>query len=132
MKGTITRRGKSSWRLKFDTGRDAGGKRQIRYETVRGKRQDAEKALTKALGAFHGGTLVELSAITVTEYLRSWLDGADVSPKTLERYKQLAEQQIIPHLGANALQKLRPAQVQEWHATLLKSGGKDGDRKSVV
>jgi len=24
------------------------------------------------------------------------------------------------------LQKLRPAQVHEWHATLLKSGGKDG------
>ena len=50
----------------------------------------------------------------------------DLSPKTLERYRQLAEQQIIPHLGHIILQKLRPAQVAEWHDTLLKSGGKGG------
>src|SRR5262249_2571953 len=47
-------------------------------------------------------------------------------PKTAERYRQLAEQQVIPHLGAIALQKLRPAQIQEWHSTLLKSGGMGG------
>src|SRR5262249_23521885 len=46
--------------------------------------------------------------------------------KTLERYRQLAEQQIIPSLGALPLQKLRPAHVAEWHAKLLKSGGQDG------
>ena len=34
-------------------------------------------------------------------------------------------QQIIPHLGSTPLQKLRPAQIHAWHATLLKSGGKD-------
>jgi hypothetical protein len=32
----------------------------------------------------------------------------DLAPKTLERYRQLAERQIIRHLGAIALQKLRP------------------------
>jgi len=41
--------------------------------------------------------------------LRGWLgDSNGLSPKTLERYRQLAEQQIIPHLGAVLLQKLRP------------------------
>jgi integrase len=44
----------------------------------------------------------------------------------LERYRQLGEQQIIPHLGAVLLQKLRPAHIQDWHATLLKSGGSGG------
>ena len=39
--------------------------------------------------------------MTVAEYLRSWLDGATkVSPKTLERYGELAEKQMTPHLGA--------------------------------
>jgi hypothetical protein len=43
MRGNITRRGKSSWRLKFDEGTDrVSGKRRTRYVTVRGKRQDAE------------------------------------------------------------------------------------------
>lgn len=49
-----------------------------------------------------------------------------MSPKTLERYRQLAEQQIIPHLGITVLLKLRPAQIKEWHTTLLKCGGASG------
>ena len=125
MKGTITRRGKTSWRLKFDIGRGTDGAREIRYQTVRGKRQDAEKELTKQLQAFHDGMLVAPAKTPIAEYLRSWLDRANVAPKTLERYRQLAEQQIIPHLGRIELQKLRPAKLKDWHATLAKSGGKD-------
>jgi hypothetical protein len=113
MKGTITRRGKASWRLKFDTGRGVDGKRAIRYITVRGKRQDAERELTKHIHAFHSGTDVEPAKITVAEYLRSWLDGAVLSPKTLERYRQLAEQQIIPHLGGNRASETAPGPHSE-------------------
>src|SRR5262249_5165299 len=50
----------------------------------------------------------------------------ELSPKTTERYRQLVEQQIVPHLGAIALQKLRPAQVQQWHSAILKAGGEKG------
>src|SRR5262249_38048571 len=32
----------------------------------------------------------------------------------------------IPALGATPLQKLRPAQVHQWHGMLLKAGGADG------
>jgi len=67
------------------------------------------------------------SKITLAEYIRGWLDSPDgLSPKTLERYRQLAERQIIPQLGAIPLQKLRPAQVHDWHGTLLRSGGAKG------
>jgi len=63
--------------------------------------------------------------LTVTQHLRAWLDLAPgLSPKTAERYRQLAEQQIIPHLGGLALQKLKPAHIQNWHGELLKAGGK--------
>ena len=134
MKGSIRRRGKSSWELKFDIGRDANGKRLIRYQTVRGKRQDAERELTKQLGAMHAGTLVDHSKTTVAEYLRGWLNtepvlthkGKLMAGKTLERYRQLAEQQIVPHLGTIALQKLLSDNIQNWHLTLLKTGGKGG------
>jgi integrase len=128
MRGNITRRGKSSWRLKFDLGRDpATGERITRLVTVRGKRQDAEKELTRLLTASDAGTLVEPSAMTVAEYLHAWLDGpTGLSGKTLERYRQLADQQIIPHLGSLPLQKLRPANVEAWHAVLIKRGGKAG------
>ena len=46
MRGNITRRGKASWRLKFDVEQDAlTGKRRIRYVTVKGKRGDAKRNL---------------------------------------------------------------------------------------
>ncbi len=128
MRGNITRRGRSSWRLKFDTGTDAlTGKRQTRYVTVRGKRRDAEQELARLLNEAHNGTLIEPSKVTVAESLRAWLDVAQgLSPKTAERYRQLAEQQIIPYLGPVVLQKLRPAHVQDWHGKIAREGGKEG------
>ena len=39
-----------------------------------------------------------------------------------ERYRELAEHQIIPHLGATKLQKLAPEHVQQWHGTLIREG----------
>jgi integrase len=50
----------------------------------------------------------------------------DLSPKTAERYRELAEGQIIPHLGTVLLQKLRPARVADWHQNLLKAGSRKG------
>jgi integrase len=128
VRGNITRRGKTSWRLKFDVGIDpTTGKRLIRYTTVRGKRQDAERELSRLLKAADDGMLVEPSKVTIAEYVRSWLEGMHgLAPKTVERYRQLAEQQIIPHLGSVALQKLKPAQVVNWHERLLRAGGKNG------
>src|SRR3979490_527838 len=99
MRGNITRRGKNSWRLKFEVGADAAGRRKTRYVTIKGKRQDAERELTRLLNAADAGTLPEPSKVTIAEYLRGWLDGAHgLSLKTVERYRGLAEQQIIPHL----------------------------------
>jgi integrase len=137
-RGSIRRRGKASWELKFDVpSASENGGRKTRYVTVRGKRQDAQRELTRLLGQADAGTLVEPSKITVAQYLRAWLGGpagaetalpspAGLTPKTAERYRELAEGQIIPHLGAITLQKLRPAKVAEWHAEILKSGSRKG------
>jgi integrase len=127
--GNITRRGERSWRLKFEGGeRDPiNGKRRTRYVTVRGTKKEAQRELTRRLAEVDKGTAVDPSTVTIAEYLRGWLDSAsNLAPKTLERYRQLAEQQIIPHLGGTLLQKLRPAQIHSWHSALLKCGGKDG------
>jgi integrase len=128
MRRSITRRGKSSWRLKYDVGADpVTSKRRTRYVTVRGRRQDAERELTRLLNEVHNGTSIDPSKVTVAEYLLAWLDGINgLSLKTAERYRQLSEQQIIPHIGAIRLQKLKPSQVQDWHGKLLRGGGKNG------
>jgi integrase len=123
--GNITRRGAHSWRLKYEGGeRDpVTGKRRTRFVTVKGTKRDATRELTRLLAEVDNGTAVDPSTMTIAEYVRGWLDaGEGLSPKTLERYRQLAERQIIPHLGATQLQKLRPVQVHDWHTALSASG----------
>ena len=92
MTGNITRRGKSSWRLKFEGGnRDpATAKRRTRYVTVNGTKKDAQRELIRLLAEVESGAAIDPSKITLGEYIHGWLDTAhDLSPKTLERYRQL-------------------------------------------
>jgi hypothetical protein len=70
---------------------------KTRYITVKGKRQDADRELTKLLAEADDGTLVEPSKIAVKEHIKAWPDGGhQLAPKTVERYRELAENQIYP------------------------------------
>ena len=125
MKGNITRRGKGSWRIKYDLPRDPQtGERRIAYKTVRGKRADAEKELRDILHRQDRGISIDPSQITIAEYLENWLAETapqTVAPKALERYAGLVRYQINPYLGVIQLQKLRPADVSAWIQRLVAS-----------
>src|SRR5580692_1389322 len=119
--GAIDQRGKDRWRLRYWV----DGKRYTK--TVKGSITDARTALRALLKSADDGQHIAPDKTTIREYLRSRIDtDAGLSPKTRERYRQLAEYQIIPGLGAITLQNLRPATLHEWHAQLLKCGSKDG------
>ncbi len=129
--GHIQRRGKRSWRLKFDLGTDPlTGKRKSQYHTFRGTKREAEVKLAELVASAGTGSYVEPSKITVAEFVRGRLDqweaAGDISPRTAQRYRQLVENQIAPHLGAMALQKLKPLDIEAWHTTLRTKGGAKG------
>lgn len=127
MKGHIQQRGKDSWRLKFDLGRDpATGKRRIRYETVRGGKRDAQRRLANVIADIDKQTFVDRSNVTLAEHLRAWLLNikADVSAKTLERYTEIAEKHLIPALGGVPLQQLATWQLREYYARARTEGRK--------
>ncbi len=130
MKGTIIRRGKHSWRCKFDIGRGPDGRRQTRYLTVRGTRKDAEKALIDALKTVSDGNFVDASKLTVGEYLKRWLTDyavSAVSAKTYERYGEHIDKHLVPGLGAIALKDLKPLDIQGYYAKALASGRLRGE-----
>lgn len=130
MRGNITRRGKGSWRLKFDLGTDpATGKRNTQFVTVRGTKKEAEAELNRRLNQVEEGTFVEKTVATVAEYARHWLTAiapSKAAPKTLERYGEIVEQHIIPRLGNLALQKLDGTHIDEFYAHLRTNGRRDG------
>ena len=125
MKGHIRQRGRKSWEIKWDSGLDsATGKRRTQFKTVRGSKSDAYAALRAELSRVDKGTNVEPTKLTLSQYLTDWLDNTapqTVAPKALTRYRGLVKNQITPHLGAIALQKLRPADVSKWLQDLIAS-----------
>jgi integrase len=135
--GNITKRGRSSWRLKFEGPRDPKtGRRNIQYHTVRGSKADAKLKLAELVAAVGGGSYVEPTKLTIAEHVRARVDQwqaaydpaakTGISPKTAERYRELVENQIAPHLGAKLLQKIKPLDIEAWHAALRTSGRRDG------
>jgi integrase len=125
MKGSLTKRGKRSWRIKYDVPRD-GGARQIRYCTVRGTRRDAEQKLAELVASVGTGTHIEANKITVGELVREridvWEAAGEVSLRVAARYRELFENQIAPHLGSKLVQRLHTRDIEQWHLTLRTSG----------
>jgi integrase len=122
MTGHIRRRGKNSFELKFDAGRDpVTGKRKIRYSSFKGSKRAAELELARLVSEHDAGNSVDPSKITVAEFFDRWdrdWAAANVSLKTLERYRQIARLQIKPNIGNLAIQKLRPVHLADLYAKL--------------
>jgi integrase len=124
MKGHIRRRGERSWELKFDAGRNpATGERIIQYHSFKGTKREAQVKLAELIAAVSSGSYVELSKITVADFVRRRVDQWEAAPdgitaRTAQRYRQLTEHQIVPHLGAKTMQKLTRLDIEGWHNTL--------------
>jgi integrase len=129
MRGNITRRGKSSWRIKFDVGSDETGRRRYHVETVRGLRKDAEAVLAKRLNEFGEGRYVAPTVETVETYARHWLENiapVDRSPLTLARYRTLIEVHIIPGIGGVPLKDMTGKAIDAFYSRLREGGRRYG------
>ncbi len=122
MKGHIRRRGRRSWAIVLDTGRDASGKRRQRWHTVQGTRRDAERELARLVHSINTGEYVEPSTLTVAEYLDRWLADyakANTSTRTYERYAEIVRANVNPVLGHHKLTALQPLHIQGFYSNAL-------------
>jgi integrase len=127
--GHIRQRSAGSWELRYSLGRDeATGKRRIVTTTVRGDRKAAEKELRRLLHAVDTGAHVDPSRLTVRQWLAAWLAVVreEVSPKSHERYAEIAQHFLIPALGNLPLTKLTPSHIQTAYNGLATGGRRDG------
>jgi integrase len=131
MRGSLTRRGRSSWRLKYDLGTDAAGKRQRRYVTLRGTKAQAQAQATKILATVSTGEHVDPSVETIAAFVERWLrDWADanVSNQTWAGYAQMLRKHLSGRVGLVPIQKLRAADLQAIYAAMAKDGLADRTR----
>jgi integrase len=124
--GSIRQRGKQSWGLKFDLGRDpATGKRISRHVTFHGTKREAQAELNRLLNRRNEGTYVDPTKMSVAEYLEHWLTvdvERRVARKTAVRHRQLVQCQIAPRIGTLAMRKLTPTHIEALEAQLQQDG----------
>ena len=85
MSGHIQKRGKNSWRLKFDVGAGVDDPRRIRYFTFRGTKKEAALKLAQLVTENAKGTYVDTTKLTLGDFIEKWLAdwaASHVSPAT--------------------------------------------------
>lgn len=118
MRGNITQRGKNSWRIQVVIGKGPDGKYQRHFETVRGRRGDADRRLRELLSNLDKGIYTPPRPLTVTKHLENWLNGyvrTNCSQRTLDGYQAIVEHHLIPALGHIQLKHLQPQGIQTYY-----------------
>lgn len=130
--GSYRRRGRNSWELKFDGGTDPKtGKRVTYYESFKGTERDARAKLRELTAQVDKAIYIDPAKMLLADYLDQWLDDyarAAVSAKTFERWRELFDLHVKPHIGTMQLSRLQgqPIAIQGLYTTLLKEGRRDG------
>ncbi|WP_035981413.1 site-specific integrase [Bradyrhizobium sp. STM 3843] len=130
MKGHVRERGKGHWYAVIDVRDPATGERRRKWHKLdecKGRRE-AQQRCALLIADMAKGEYVEPAKTTVAQFLDRWLKHIkpNVSPRTHERYEQIARKNIVPLLGAKILTKLQPIEISEAYSQALQSGRRDG------
>jgi integrase len=118
MRGNLTRRGKSSWRFKFEVNANP---RVTKYHTLRGTKKEAQEQAAKIVAAYSVGQYVDPHKETVAEFAERWLRdwaAGNISNKTYSRYEELLRVHVLSRIGSKPIQQLRAVDLQQLYASL--------------
>ena len=118
MRGSIRSKGKNSWQLQIYTGPGPEGKPRRHFETVRGRKGDAQRRLTELLSSLDKGVYTPPGRLTVAEHLNNWLEGyvkTNCSQRTFDGYQSIIDNHLAPALGHLQLKHLHPATIQGYY-----------------
>ena len=120
-----------TWYIRYDEPFGSDGKRKQRMISCKGmtKRQ-AEQKLRDILSELNHGTYIDPTKISVGQYMKDWLKRAEsnVAPSTWEGYAEYVLRHIIPGIGGNRMDQLKPTTIQLFYDKLRESGRLDGKR----
>ncbi|MFC2045589.1 tyrosine-type recombinase/integrase [Chloroflexota bacterium] len=126
MKGNIRKRGeKQAWQITVWTGdKKSDGKPIRHFETVRGRKSDAQRRLRELLTNLDKGTYTPPTTYTVKDILYQWLDSycrTKCTPRTTDGYESVARLHLVPSLGHILLKDLQPRTIQSCYGVLCET-----------
>ncbi len=128
MKGHIRERSPGKWAIVVDVPDPTTGQRRRKWHSFTGTKRQAEEERARIVSSIKFGGYTEPTKTTLAEFLDRWLDHvkASVSPKTHERYSEIARKNIVPLLGSIAMSKMKTERIDAAWSTALESGRRDG------
>src|SRR5262249_18378288 len=125
--------GRGSWGASSDAIRVPNGRCCLKgprpgVNRCLGHKRDAQIACSKLIAETKAGSYVEPSKLTLAQFFDRWLKHIkpNVSPRTHERYEQIATKNIVPLLGAKMLSQLHLIDISGAYGKALESGRRDG------
>src|SRR5579885_1542706 len=116
----------TSWSVSIFLGRDAKGKRQFHYKTVKGTKAKAQAYCRKKLRELDTtGTLFEPTDLTLDKYLDKWLEAAakpKLTPLTFQHYKDILDRYVRPVFGEMKLCRIQTLDVQKLYSEMQERG----------
>lgn len=128
MKGHIRERSPGRWAIVLDVHDAETGKRKRKWHSFEGTKRQAQIECSRLVTAMQAGSYQEPGKLTLNQFFETWIEyqRAQVSPRTVERYAEIARKNLSPLLGAVALTKLRPEQISAAYTKALQTGRRDG------
>ena len=128
MKGHIRERSPGRWAIILDAPDQETGKRKRKWHSFAGTKRETQKECARLITEMQGGDYVEPGKETLAKFLDRWLEHmrSHISPRSHERYAEIARKNIAPLIGSVVLTKLRPEQISAAYSKALVSGRRDG------
>lgn len=124
MPGSIRKRGKHSYQIRFNLPPGPSGARRQYAETVHGSKRDAEKRLACLVADLVQNGYRQENKKTVKEYMEEWLRKykQDHRASTYDVTEGLVRNHIVKAFGDTPLASLTPVQVNNLIVDMLHSG----------
>lgn len=132
MRDGIIKRGRT-WSYVVREPDPATGKTKPRWVGGFATRREAQTARDAARHSLNRGTYVAQQELTVTTYLKDWLESHanQVKPSTLRSYHEKVDLYLTPAIGSQRLQALSPSRLTVVWREMHASGGRGGRPVSV-
>jgi integrase len=134
MKGSMTKRGADTWRLRVSLERGADGKRHYLTRTVQGGKREAQDALSKLLVEARERRAPTMDRrTTLAQYLKLWLEARKVQVKrtSWEVQEGIVRLHILPRIGGARMARLTSLDLEVYYAQLVEAGLKPSYVQSV-
>jgi integrase len=122
-------KGSGNWYAIIERRDEVTGKRIRKWYKLNAKgKKEAKDKRAQIITQLNSGAFQEPSKTTLAEFLDGWLDHmkTQVSPRSHERYTEIARKNIVPMLGQAKISKLTSIQIEAAYAEALKTGRRDG------